>query len=186
MPSPTATQDSSDVLFSFRPQATFSKTFSTLLAVLLLAIVVFSIVGFTRDGNLSLLLLSIGSGVALVGLLYLLTRLVDKAQASARLEVRSDGILIFRNAVGRVRTIGLKGARSVQARNLKGTPNRVPDLSRTRTRLSRPPTLGPKLTQIRIKDHNGKKLSFVLSGEMPRQELDRFYEVTDAFMALKH
>ena len=178
------TEDSSEVVFSFRPQPTFSKTFSTLLGVLLLGIVVFSVIAFTRDENLPVLLLSIGSGIVLVALLYGGTRLVDKAQASARVEVRSDGILVFRNAVGRVRRIGLRGARSVQARSLKGTPTRARELTHTRTRLHRAPTFGPKLTQIRIRDRDGKKLYFVLSGEIPRQELDRFYEVADAFMQM--
>jgi hypothetical protein len=175
----------SDVIFSFRPEPTFSKTFSPLLAGFLVAIVAFSLIGFSRDGNVSLLLLSIGSGVAVAALLYGLTLLVDRAQASAHLEVLSDGTLIFRNAVGRVRRIGLRGAREVSARDLKGAPGRgsagSPTLMR---RLSRRSSFGPKLTQVRIRDENGKKLYFVVSGQIPRRELDRFYEIAESFRRL--
>lgn len=178
-------KDSSDVLFSFRPQPTFSSTFSFLLGALLVAIVVFAVIGFSRDGRLSLLLISVGSGVALVALLYGLTLLVDRAQSSAHLQVRSDGTLTFRNAVGRVRSIELRGALSVTARNLKGAPTRASIPSTRPRRIGSGPTLGPKLTQVRIRDRSGKKLYFVMSGEIPRKELDRFYEIADAFMQLE-
>lgn len=175
---------SSEVLFSFRPKPTFSKTFSFLLGGLLAAIVVVAVIGFSRDKNVSLLVISVASGAAVVALLYGLTLLVDRAQASAHLQICSDGILIFRNAVGRVRRIGLKGARSVTARNLKGAPTRASLPSTRPHRPSRGPTLGPKLTQVRIRDRDGKKLYFVMSGEIPRRELDRFYEIADTFMKL--
>ena len=175
-------EESTDVLFSFRPQPTFSKTFSVLLGALLVAIVIVAIVGFTRDQSLPRLLWSLLSGVGFVALLYLLTLLVDKAQSSARVEVRSDGTLVFRNAVGRVRTIGLRGASSVRAQKLKGAWSRAHGETFTGNRLNLDPTFGPKLTQIRVRDRNGKRLNFVVSGDIPPRELERFYEIADAFM----
>jgi hypothetical protein len=182
--SSTATIQPNDVLFSFGPRATFSRTFSTLLATLLLGILIFAFVDFNRNGDTSRLFATAATGTGCVGLLYLLTRLVDKAQASARLEVTSDGTLTFRNAVGRVRRIDLVGARSLQVRNFKGAATRYQPVSGTQTyrRLNRGSIFGPKLTQIRIRDQHGKKLHLVFSGDMPGQQLERFYEVAGAFM----
>jgi hypothetical protein len=113
-------------------------------------------------------------------------RSVDRAQERIRVEVLPQGVLRFRNLVGREREIPLRDAQSFEVKDLRGKPRLVSTMggARRRNPFSGDVELrgrsgdrrSPHLTEIRVKDQSGKRHVIRLSGAMPVKEVRRLNE----------
>ena len=181
---------SDDVLYRFQPEGSFTRTMGWLFAILPLLGVLAGIIDLFSGRSATVGLVTIGVSLALAGLLYLGSRSVDRAQERIRIEVLSQGVLRFRNLVGRVREIQVRDAQSFEVKDLRGKPRIASTMGGTRRRN---PFSGdvelkgrtgdrrsPHLTEIKVKDRHGKRHVIRLSGSMPVKEVRRLKEAVNA------
>ncbi|MGH2736852.1 MAG: hypothetical protein ACRDKZ_14830 [Actinomycetota bacterium] len=187
MKDPTHTHDPEKVLFSFSPEASFTRTFGWMVCALPVAIgVVAAFADLAADQSSTTIVVTLVlSGLAFVVLLVL-SRLVDRAQSRIRLEIRGDGMLVFRNVLGRERRVPLVGARSLNVRALRGKPRILgrTDEGGFNVRRTSMAEYVPHFMEIIVRDERGRRHRFTLSGMLPREDLRRFYDVADDFVPL--
>jgi len=181
-----------EVLYSYQPEGSFTRTTGWLFAILPLIGVLAGLIDLFSGRSAAVGLMTIGLALALAGLLYLGSRSVDRAQERIRVEVLSNGVLRFRNLIGRVREIPMGSAQSFEVKDLRGKPRLVSTRGEAGTRrmnlLSGDVEIrgrtgnrrSPHLTEIRVKDERGKRHVFRLSGAMPAKEVRRLKKTIDA------
>lgn len=181
-----------EVLYRYQPEGSFTRTTGWLFAILPLIGVLAGLIDLFSGRSAALGLITICSALALTGLLYLGSRSVDRAQERISVEVLSNGVLRFRNLIGRVREIPMRSARSFEVKDLRGKPRLVSTRGEAGTRrmnlFSGDVELrgrsgnrrSPHLTEIRVSDERGKRHVIRLSGSMPVKEVRRLKETIDA------
>jgi hypothetical protein len=181
---------SDEVVYRYQPEGSFTRTMGWLFAILPLIGVLAGLIDLFSGRSATVGLITIGLSLALAGLLYLGSRSVDRAQERIRVEVLPQGVLRFRNLVGREREIPLRDAQSFEVKDLRGKPRLVSTMGGAR---GRNPFSGdielrgrtgdrrsPHLTEIRVKDKSGKRHVVRLSGAMPVKEVRRLNEAINS------
>jgi hypothetical protein len=169
----TSPEASSRVLFSYRPEASFTRTMGWAFAAVPLIGVIGAFFDLLGGRSLVVVALTILISIALSGLIYLASRSVDRLQERIRLEVHDTGLLRFRNVMGRVREIPLRDAQSFDIKDRRGKPRLThKDAGDTlgfkggsRSRRS------PHFTEIYVRDAGGKRHIVTLSGAIDPREI---------------
>ena len=174
---PARSPDPAEVVYSFSPLATFTRTLGWPFVAIPLLGVVGGIIDLIRGGAPGVAALTISISLGVCGLLYLGSRAVDRAQERIRVEVLTTGVLRHRNILGRTREIPLRSARSVDVKELRGKPRvRKAEEGASAGRLRDTELQGeirgsPHVTQIRVRDERGRRHVVTLSGPLPRNEI---------------
>jgi len=181
-----------EVLYHYQPDGSFTRTMGWIFVVLPCIGVLAGLIDLLSGRSATVGVITIGLSLALAGLLYLGSRSVDRAQERIRIEVLSNGVLRFRNLIGRVREIPLRSAQSFEVKDLRGKPRLVSSFSGDGRR-KRIPFSGdvelkgrtgdrrsPHLTEVRVRDQHGKRHVIRLSGSMPLKEVRRLNEAMKA------
>jgi hypothetical protein len=181
---------SDEVVYRYQPEGSFTRTMGWLFALLPLIGVLAGLIDLFSGRSATVGLVTIGLSLGLAGLLYLGSRAVDRAQERIRVEVLPQGVLRFRNLVGREREIPLRDAQSFEVKDLRGKPRLVSTMggARRRNPFSGDVELrgrsgnrrSPHLTEIRVKDERGKRHVIRLSGAMPVKEVRRLNEAINS------
>ena len=179
-----------EVLYRYQPEGSFTRTMGWPFAILPGIGVLAGLVDLFSGRSATVGVITIGLSLALAGLLYLGSRSIDRAQERIRIEILSQGVLRFRNLVGRVREIQLRDAQSFEVKDLRGKPRIVSTMggNRRRNPFSGDVELkgrtgdrrSPHLTEIKVKDQRGKRHVIRLSGSMPVKEVRRLNEAVNA------
>jgi hypothetical protein len=169
----TSPEASSRVLFSYRPEASFTRTMGWAFAAVPLIGVIGAFFDLLGGRSLVVVALTILISIALSGLIYLASRSVDRLQERIRLDVHDTGLLRFRNVMGKVREIPLRDAQSFVIKDRRGKPRL--------THKDAGDTVGfkggsgsrrsPHFTEIQVRDARGKRHVVTLSGAMDPREI---------------
>lgn len=194
------TDASPEVVFSYQPEASFTRTMGWTFAAVPLIGVVGAFFDLLSGRSLGVVALTILISLALSGLIYLASRAIDRLQERIRVEVLGSGTLRFRNIMGNVREIPLRGAQSLAIKDRRGKPR----IGRKDApggddygRSSRNPFAGgdvelkgksgdrrsPHFTEIQVHDAQGKRHVVTLSGAMDAKEARRLNEALEAAAA---
>jgi len=181
---------SDEILFSYQPEASFTRTIGWLFAIVPLIGVLAGIIDLFSGRAVSVGLVTIAVSIAVAGLVYLGSRSIDRVQQRIRVQVLASGVMRFRNFVGRVREIPLRKARSFEIKDLRGKPRiagggagsrlRNPFSSELELKGRSGDRRSPHFTEIRVKDEQGKRHVVTLSGAMPVKEARRLKEAVNA------
>lgn len=164
---------SSGVLFSYRPEASFTRTMGWAFAAVPLIGVVGAFFDLLSGRSLGIVALTLLISLALAGLIYLASRSVDRLQERIRIEVLDSGSLRFRNIMGKVREIPLRNAQSFDVKDRRGKPrlglkdegDAVGHEGGSGSRRS------PHFTEVHVRDAQGKRHVVTLSGAMDPREV---------------
>ncbi|MGH2826910.1 MAG: hypothetical protein ACRDKF_08060 [Actinomycetota bacterium] len=177
----TSPEASPGVLFSYRPEASFTQTMGWAFAAVPLIGVIGAIFDLLGGRSLMVVAVTILISIALSGLIYLASRSVDRLQERIRLEVHDTGLLRFRNVMGRVREIPLRDAQSFDIKDRRGKPRL--------THKEGGDTVGfkggsgsrrsPHFTEIQVRDAQGKRHVVTLSGAMDPREIRKLRAAVD-------
>jgi len=182
---------SDEVLYRYQPEGSFTRTMGWIFAILPAIGVLGGLIDLFSGRSATVGLVTIGLSLALAGLLFLGSRSIDRAQERISLEVLPEGILRFRNLIGKVREIPLRHAQSFEVKDLRGKPRIVSTMSGSGTRRRNPfsselelkgrtgDRRSPHLTEIRVRDKRGKRHVIRLSGAMPLKEVRRLNAVVN-------
>ena len=183
---------SDEVLYRYQPEGSFTRTMGWIFAILPAIGVLGGLIDLFSGRSATIGLVTIGLSLALAGLLFLGSRSVDRAQERISVEVLPQGVLRFRNLIGKVREIPLRNAQSFEVKDLRGKPRIVSTMGGAGTRRRNPfsgdvqlkgrtgDRRSPHLTEIRVRDERGKRHVIRLSGAMPLKEVRRLNEAVNA------
>lgn len=168
----TAPEASSGILFSYRPEASFTRTMGWAFAAVPLIGVVGAFFDLMGGRSLSVVALTVLISLALSGLIYLGSRSIDRLQERICIEVLDGGFLRFRNIMGKVREIPLRNAQSFDVKDRRGKPrlghkdngDGVGFKGASGSRRS------PHFTEIQVRDAQGKRHVVTVSGAMDPRE----------------
>jgi hypothetical protein len=172
-------------LFAFSPEASFTRTFGWMVCALPVAVGVVAALADLAAGQPATTIVTTLFVSAIVFVVLLATsRFIDRAQRRIRLEVRADGTLLFRNVLGRVRRVSLRGAHSFNVRALRGKPRILgrTDEGGFEVRRTAMAEYAPHFMEITVRDEGGRRHKFTLSGLLPRDDLRRLYDAVDEFV----
>lgn len=180
------------VLFTYSPEASFTRTIGWLFVGMPLIGVVAAGVDLFTGQAIPIVLITAVVSVGLCGALYLASRSVDRVQERIRIEVLSTGVLRFRNVIGRVREVPLRRAKSFDVKDLRGKPKIVNTKGEGGSRRRNPfagdvefkgragDRRSPHFTEISVRDSTGKRHVVTLSGAMPTKEVRKLSNAIDA------
>jgi hypothetical protein len=183
---------SDEVLYRYQPEGSFTRTMGWIFAILPVIGVLGGLIDLFSGRSATVGLVTIGLSLALAGLLFLGSRSVDRAQERISVEVLPQGVLRFRNLIGKVREIPLRRAQSFEVKDLRGKPRIVSTAGGPGKRRHNPfsgdvelkgrtgDRRSPHLTEIRVRDERGKRHVIRLSGAMPLKEVRRLKEAVTA------
>jgi hypothetical protein len=182
---------SDELLYRYQPEGSFTRTMGWIFAILPVIGVLAGLIDLLSGRSATIGLVTIGVSLALAGLLFLGSLSVDRAQERISLEVLPQGVLRFRNLIGKVREIPLRHAQSFEVKDLRGKPRIVSTIGGSGSRRRNPfsgdvelkgrtgDRRSPHLTEIRVRDESGKRHVIRLSGAMPLKEVRRLNEAVN-------
>lgn len=168
--------DAPEVLFSYQPVSAFTRTAGWVLVAIPLLLAALSLLDYARNPSPRLLGLSVLMGIGGAAAMYGVSKAIDRAQESCRLEVLDDATLRWRNTLGRVRVLPLDEATDFEIKDFRRKPAMI-----HRSKADPPPrsfSTAPHLTQIRVR-YGARRRSITMTGPLPegdREKLNRAVE----------
>ena len=164
----TSPEASSGILFSYRPEASFTRTMGWAFAAVPLIGVVGALFDLLSGRSLGVVALTIVISLALSGLIHLGSRSIDRLQERIRIEVLDSGFLRFRNVMGKVREIPLRNAQAFDVKDRRGKPRlgHKDDGDGVGFKGASGSRRSPHFTEIHVRDAQGKRHVVTLSGAM--------------------
>jgi hypothetical protein len=177
----TSPEATSGVLFSYRPEASFTRTMGWAFAAVPLIGVIGAFFDLLSGRSLGVVALTVLISLALSGLIYLASRSVDRLQERICIEVLDSGFLRFRNVMGKVREIPLRNAQSFDIKDRRGKPrlsqkdhgDAIGFKGGSGSRRS------PHFTEVHVRDAQGKRHVITLSGAMDPREVRKLRAAVD-------
>ena len=165
-------RDAPEVLLSYQPESAFTRTVGWVLIAIPLLLAALSFLDFARNPSAGLLVLNLLIGFGGAAVMYGLSKAVDRAQESCRLEVLDDATLRWRNILGRVRVLPLDDATDFEVKDFRRKPSMI-----HRGRGDPSPSsfsTAPHVTQIRVR-YGARRRTITMTGSLSpddREKLD--------------
>ncbi|MGH2778868.1 MAG: hypothetical protein ACRDJB_09490 [Actinomycetota bacterium] len=168
----TSPEATPGVLFSYRPEPSFTRTMGWAFAVVPLIGVIGAFFDLLSGRSPGVVTLTILISLALAGLIYLISRSVDRLQKRICIEVLDVGLIRFRNVMGKVREIPLRNAQSFDIKDRRGKPRLTQKDGGDAVGFESGsgPRRSPHFTEVHVRDAQGKRHVITLSGAMEPRE----------------